>query len=102
MASSGGGAAKGFAQYTATGTAFALTATPATGVPVPDGAVAALIQAEAQDVRWRPDNVAPTAAIGMLLKANTVLEYTGDLNGLRLIAQTAGAILNVSYYGTLT
>lgn len=59
----------------------------------------ALIQCEAQDVRWTDDpDVTPTAAIGMLLKTNTVLEYTGDLSKLRFIEVAATAILNVHYY----
>ena len=61
----------------------------------------ALIQCEAQDVRWTDDpGVVPTAAVGMLLKANTVLQYTGDLSMLRFIQVAATAILNVSYYNS--
>lgn len=58
----------------------------------------ALIQAEAQDARWRDDGVAPTAAIGMLLPVGVPVVYTGDLNGIRFINKTAGTILNISFY----
>lgn len=90
---------KGFAQYTSIGSSTALTAAPTTGLALPDGCIRALIQAEAQDVRWTDDGlVTPTAAIGMLLKANTVLEYEGDLTKFRMIQAVGGAIVNISYY----
>ena len=61
----------------------------------------ALIQCEAQDVRWTDDpDVDPTAAIGMLLKANTLYEYSGDLSNLRFFQAAATAILNISYYNS--
>ena len=61
----------------------------------------ALIQCETQDVRWTDDpDVDPTATIGMLLKINTVLEYSGDLSKIRFIQTAATAILNVSYYNS--
>jgi len=61
----------------------------------------ALIQCETQDVRWTDDpDVDPTSAIGMLLKVNTVLEYSGDLSKLRFLQVAATAILNVSYYNS--
>lgn len=67
---------------------------------VPDGASFAMIQAEAQDVRYADDGSTPTATVGMLLKAgqNPTL-YSGDLSKLKVIAAVAGAILNISYYG---
>ena len=83
---------KGFQQYTSTGTAFALS-------PIPTGARIALIQSEAQVMRWRDDGTGPTATVGMNLPVGSALEYDGDLTALRFIAATAGAILNVSYYG---
>lgn len=61
----------------------------------------ALIQCEAQDVRWTDDeDVDPTASVGNLLKVNTVLEYEGDLSKLRFLQVAATAILNVSYYNS--
>ena len=61
----------------------------------------ALFQCEAQDVRWTDDpDVDPTAAIGMLMKVNTLYEYSGDLSKIRFFQAAATAILNVSYYNS--
>jgi hypothetical protein len=61
----------------------------------------ALIQAEAQDIRWTDDpDVDPTSAVGMLLKVNTTLEYSGDLSKMRFCQVAATAILNISYYNS--
>ena len=57
----------------------------------------AVIQAEAQAVRWRDDGVAPTSTVGMVLAAGASMEYDGNLAGIRFIEATAGAILNVTY-----
>ncbi|WP_186126361.1 hypothetical protein [Burkholderia gladioli] len=81
---------KGYQQVTSTGTAFALAP--------PAGSRIALIQAEAQALRWRDDGTAPTTTVGMLLNAPNSVEYDGNLSALRFIAATAGAILNVTYY----
>jgi hypothetical protein len=70
----------------------------ATGLE-PKGALVALIQAETKDVRWRDDGVAPTAGVGMILAAGSVMEYRGDMNALRFIETAASATLNVVYYG---
>lgn len=85
----------GFQQITSLGTSTALT--------VPDNAKVAIIQCTAQNVRWRDDGTAPTAAIGMQLlttaSANlNQLVYRGHLQNLRFIEEVAGAVLNVSYY----
>jgi hypothetical protein len=58
----------------------------------------ALIVAETQDVRWRDDGTAPTASVGMLLKAGTIFQYDGDLNKIQFIEVTGSAKVNVSYY----
>nr|DAH84771.1 MAG TPA: hypothetical protein [Caudoviricetes sp.] len=70
-----------------------------TPLTVPPGANFALIDCEAQAVRWRDDGTAPTAAIGMpMAVADAPLDYSGNLAALRFIEQTAGAKLNISYY----
>jgi hypothetical protein len=58
----------------------------------------ALIVCTAQAVRWRDDNVAPSATVGMPLAVNTYFYYTGNLGNIRFFEQTAGAVLNISYY----
>lgn len=49
-------------------------------------------------VRWRDDNVAPTAAVGMLLNPGQELDYVGDITNIQFIHVAAGAQLEVSLY----
>lgn len=58
----------------------------------------AIITAETQAVRWRDDDVAPTATVGMPLAAGSTLQYDGDLSKIRFIEQTASAKINITYY----
>lgn len=58
----------------------------------------AIITAESQGVRWRDDDVAPTASVGMPLASGSTLQYDGDLTKIRFIEQTASAKINVTYY----
>lgn len=58
----------------------------------------AIITAETQAVRWRDDDVNPTASVGMPLASGATLQYDGDLTKIKFIEQTAGAKLNISYY----
>lgn len=89
----------GYAQYTSLAAAKSLkTDAPATGTILPDRSIKALIQAETQDIRWTDDGTTPTAAIGMLLKANTVLEFEGNLATFKMIEVAASAKVNISYY----
>jgi len=82
------------------------TLTSATGLTVPavtpEGLngkpVFALIVAEGAPVRWRDDNTAPTATVGMPLAIGVPLQYDGDLSKIKFIEQSASAKLNISYY----
>lgn len=67
--------------------------------PSGDTAYSALIQAEAQLIRWRDDGSNPTAAVGMRLPVDNILEYDGDLTKIRFMEAVAGGVLNVTYYG---
>lgn len=58
----------------------------------------ALITPETQGVRWRDDDVAPTASVGMPLAAGVTLQYDGDISKIKFIEQTASAKLNITYY----
>jgi hypothetical protein len=58
----------------------------------------AIIVAEGTAVRWRDDDVAPTATVGMPLATGVTLQYDGDLSKIKFIEQTASAKLNVTYY----
>jgi hypothetical protein len=75
-----------------------LTPTVSTALTVPATATYAIIQAEAQAIRWRDDGVAPTAAIGMTIAAGGELRYDGNLSAIRFIEAVALSKLNVSYY----
>lgn len=82
----------GYRQVTATASAFTLPTPPA-------GTRRAIVQAEAQALRWRDDGTAPTAAIGMTISAGGELRYDGaNMGALQLIAAAAGAIANIAYY----
>jgi hypothetical protein len=66
--------------------------------PVPAGSRRAVVQAEAQAVRWRDDGTAPTASVGMTLAVGTSLTFEQRLDLLSFIEQVAGAKLNVTFY----
>ena len=83
--------ALGYQQITSLASAAALT--------VPTGATVAVIQAEAQSIRWRDDGTNPTTSVGMVLAAGESLFFTGSLSGFRAIEVAASAKLNISYYG---
>lgn len=70
----------------------------ATALTIPEGARAAIIEAESQAVRWRDDGTSPTATVGMPLASGADFLYTGKLSKLKFIEQTASAKLNVCYY----
>lgn len=80
----------GYQQITGLSAAKSLT--------VPDGALMAIIQIEAKDVRYRDDGVAPSASVGLPMATAEKMLYTGNLAALKFIEQTAGAIINVLYY----
>lgn len=65
---------------------------------IPAGANVALLTPEAQAIRYRDDGTAPTAAVGQPMAVAASLLYTGTLSKLRVISQTSGAKLNVTFY----
>ena len=83
----------GYEKITALGSVAQLTVPQDVGSPN-----MVLIEVEAQDVRYRADGIDPTAATGGLMKAGAQYEYTGNLQSLKFIEVSAGAILNVNYY----
>jgi len=83
---------KGYQQLTSLATA--------TGLTVPPKAVLALVQIEgSRPIRWRDDGTDPTATVGIQVPGNTTFWYIGDLESVKFIEETAGAIVNVSFYG---
>ncbi len=88
----------GYVQYTALAAAETIV--------FPPDCCFAFIVCEAEGVRWRDDGIAPTATVGMPLQVGAYLEYNGVPTpsaglSLQFIAQTAGAILNISFYGVM-
>jgi hypothetical protein len=72
------------------------------GLTIPAKTSLILITPDAQAVRWRDDGTAPTASSGHPLAVGGELRYdSSGMESLRFIEQTAGAILNVTYYGPL-
>lgn len=67
---------------------------------IPSGCFSALVQAEAQNVRYRPDGAttAPTATVGMLLIAgDPPTKISGNLAAFRFIEAAVGGKLNIIY-----
>lgn len=65
------------------------------GGVIPFGTETLLMIPEAQAVRWRSDGVNPTATVGYPLAVGAEFRYTmAQVPKLRIIAQTAGAIVN--------
>lgn len=92
--------------YTYKGAQLALACDTAVGLTVPSGTRYAQIQAAVQNVRYRygaddgtitPTN--PTASSGMrLLSGSELVCDVATISNMRFIAETAGALLNVSYF----
>jgi hypothetical protein len=49
-------------------------------------------------VRWRDDGQAPTATVGMVLGANSELDYGGQMQAIQFITDSGSPILDISYY----
>lgn len=81
----------GYTQVTSLATAAGLGT-------IPNGVKLTLIQAEAQDIRWRDDGVNPTASVGMVLGAGQTLVYNGNPAAFKAIEVTTSAKLNVTFY----
>ncbi len=92
---------QGYCQITSLGSAVALvTASCSTG-SVPAQAVIAEICVSGAAIRYRDDGTAPTALLGMPVGAGTCYPYavsSGGFGALQLIQQTAGAIVDISFY----
>lgn len=64
----------------------------------PAGATFAVITVSVAPVRYRDDGQPPTATTGMPVTAGTTFTYSGPLAMLEFVQQTAGAVLDISFY----
>lgn len=70
-------------------------------ISVPGNGHVVMLQAEAQNVRYRCDGEDPTAAVGVLLAAgesHTIDMGEGTSQQIRVIEAAGGAILNVTTF----
>lgn len=80
------------------GSGLTLTLTWADNV-APDGVQSAVIQAEAQALRWRDDGGTPTATVGNPIAAGDSITYRGPgLSAMKLIESASGGIANITFY----
>ena len=68
-------------------------------VDIQVGNTAILLQAEAQDIRWRHDGTNPTSSVGMILKAGAdpIRLDIASITKLKMIEAVAGAKLNYAF-----
>ena len=85
----------GFQKLTVSSSVVALTIpTLAEGIT----ARSAAMVVETDAVRWRDDGVDPTSTDGMLIPANSDMNYDGKLAQIRFIRVTGDAVVDISYY----
>lgn len=83
----------GFQQMTS------VSATTAANVPsIPTSAGSMLVAVETQAIRWRDDGTDPTATVGMPVATGSTLCYGQEIAKFKVISQTAGATINITYY----
>jgi hypothetical protein len=74
----------------------------AIGLTVPTGLYQlpsyCIITPVTQAIRWRDDGTSPTTTVGMPQVVNVPFTYNGNLKAFKMIASTAGAEVNISYY----
>jgi hypothetical protein len=81
-----------------TGNHQMLAASLVAATPIPGVGSVVMIQAETAPVRYRPDDVDPTAAVGVYLavgESHILNVGHGNINKIRAIRVSPGAILNV-------
>ena len=78
-----------------------LTTATATALTVPANAQMAIVSVETQAARFRDDGTSPTASTGQPMAVGGAWTFEGnaELQALKFIEQSSGAVLTVSYYG---
>lgn len=85
-------------QLFSTGFSQATVSSTAVGITPPGGSVVCFAVFEGNAVRYRTDGVNPTASVGVPLAVATPLQITSPLGGIKFIAQTGSATLNLDCY----
>jgi hypothetical protein len=74
------------------------TASAASLPSIPSNAASVLVAVEISGIRWRDDGTDPTSTVGIPVSAGQSLCYGNEVARFRVIGQTAGATINVTYY----
>jgi hypothetical protein len=79
---------------------YGISVASSTALTVPAQSVYAVVCAETAAVRYTTDGTTPTATVGMPLASGqcVAIQGEGSLSLFRVIQQTAGATLDVSYF----
>lgn len=89
-------ASLGYQQSTSLSTASAINLPS-----IPTGPVGSfLLSVEAAAVRWRDDGTDPTSSVGQPVSAGQAICYGNDAHAVRIIGQSAGATIDVTYYAS--
>lgn len=88
----------GYVQIVNASLASATLITPLPTPPAGFGLRMAIIQCNGGVVRWRDDQTAPTASIGMSIPDGGELDYVGDITKIQFIASSGTPILDISLY----
>ena len=68
---------------------------------VPSGSVGSfLLSVETSGIRWRDDGTDPTSSVGQPVALGQAFCYGNDPHTVRVIGQTVGATINVTYYAS--
>src|SRR5262245_25977813 len=88
--------------YTVKGFQTLTVSTAAVALTIPAGADWAVLNVEAQPIRWRQDGTDPSGAVGMLVAAGATMAMCGrELNVTKFIrasTATGDAILSIHFY----
>lgn len=66
-------------------------------VGIPEGAQSVMLEPSSQNVRVRGDGVAASATCGLVIPANAMLMWTGDMR-VSAIETTGGALLDLAFF----
>lgn len=68
------------------------------GLTAPSGSKLAIIQVEAQAIRYRSDGTDPSTTVGIRLAPEDIYFYTGKMEDIKFLEVSSGAILNIEYF----